>query len=161
MKKLLGIVVLGLMLSGNAYAQLITLTECYLISYKSSDDQKPPTFKSFKDFLNRTDDIENQLYTLDTVTETITKTWINTDSFLDEWYKEYNTVLEKITKTIFKITDLGGNVATAHIAKLGPADIKSKIDIDFESAKVYTYNISNLGGTERTVRYTEQCKKQK
>ena len=33
MKKLLGIVVLGLLLSGNAYAQIITLNKCYMIKW--------------------------------------------------------------------------------------------------------------------------------
>ena len=33
MKKLLGIVVLGLLLSGNVYAQIITLNKCYMIKW--------------------------------------------------------------------------------------------------------------------------------
>ena len=42
MKKLLGIVVLGLLLSGNAYAEIITFNKCYT-SYWSAENKSDPS----------------------------------------------------------------------------------------------------------------------
>ena len=161
MKKLLGILVLGLLLSGNAQAQLITLKECYTISFKSSDGRKGNTYKSFKDSQKIINEVDDQLYTLDTVMETITHTYVWTDFRIDEWYKEYGTVLPKIQKEVFKIVDLGGNVASAEAITPNSFFKENRIDVDFEGAKVYSYMVADVGAGENTVSKTEQCKKQK
>jgi len=161
MKKLLGIIVLGLLLSGNAYAQLITLKKCYTINFKSSDGRKVATYKSFDDSQRSFNDLDDKLYTLDTVTETITFTMVNSQIAIDEHFEVYKKILPKIIKQNYKITDLGGNVATAVPIKKEPWVKDEKIDIDFENARVYFYMTSDLGTGEMTVSSTSQCTKQK
>ena len=161
MKKLLGIVVLGLLLSGNAYAQLITLKKCYTVNFKSSDGRKAPTYKSFEDSQRINNDLDDQLYTLDTVTETITFTMVNSQIAIDEWFEVHKKILPKIIKETYKIIDLGGNVATAIPAKKQDWVKEEKIDVDFENAKVYFYMTSDIGAGENTVSSTQQCTKQK
>ena len=48
MKKLLGIVVLGLLLSGNAYAELITLTKCYILDLQETGGNEIYSYKNWK-----------------------------------------------------------------------------------------------------------------
>ena len=161
MKKLLGILAFSLILCGNAYSELLTLKKCHLINFKSSDGRKSPTFKSFKDSQKINNDLDDELYTLDTNAKTITHTIIWSQKAIDEHFEIHKTVLPKINKTIFKITDLGGNVATAVPKIKRPWFKEHKIDLDFKNAKVYTYVVGDLGAGEMTVTKTLKCTKQK
>ena len=162
MKKLLGIVVLGLFLSGNAYAELITLTKCYIIKYDDSDGEN----FSYRNWDEQTSaktsaglyifDFENRLYTLDTVTEVITETRVMRDSYIYRQKKLNNLIVKKYRKIIFKVTDLGGNVATATDIDLGNY-LDHTVDVDFVANKVYTFRKSKWSTTSST----QQCQRQK
>ena len=159
MKKILGIVVLGLLFSGNTYAELITLKDCYQFKDQTTGKFDTYEFKNLKEqSMHKSINYENLLFTLDTVTETITQTQVLKDSYIESMYKNNNYLMEKHQKLIFRITDLGGNVATAI------ADTKShtenKIDVDFVSNKVFRLVKVNL--VEKwTTRTIFQCKKQR
>ena len=78
MKKLLGIVVLGLLLSGNAFAEFIEMNKCYNNKYKDFSDQHDKEVGI--NFLNHTININ-----LDT--NLITETIIREQKSLEEWNK--------------------------------------------------------------------------
>ena len=190
MKKLLAIIVLSLLLSGNVYAEIITLTKCYTIESnaskivdgikKNSDDWTDPTFKNWDEQTKHPDfreyenipDYENILYSYDTVDKTITKTVIHTDAYLKHSAEE-GYVTDKFVKISFKITDLGGNILTATTADLvmGNYVQEHKIDIDLKTKKIYVSKIIKYGGTSNTtlksvithvkIKNVEQCKMQR
>jgi len=159
MKKLLGIAILGLLWSNISYAELITLKDCYQFKHQTTGKFDTYEFKNLKEqSMHKSIDYENLLFTLDTVTETITQTQVLKDSYIESVYKNNNYLMEKHQKLIFRIIDLGGNVATAI------ADTKShtenKIDVDFVSNKVFRLVKVNL--VEKwTTRTIFQCKKQR
>ena len=159
MKKLLSFIVLGLLWSNISYAELITLKDCYQFKDQTTGKFDTYEFKNLKEqSMHKSIDYENLLFTLDTVTETITQTQVLKDSYIESMYKNNNYLMEKHQKLIFRITDLGGNVATAI------ADTKShtenKIDVDFVSNKVFRLVKVNL--VEKwTTRTIFQCKKQR
>jgi len=162
MKKLfLSILVAGLLLSGNAYAELVTLKKCYIINFKSSDGRKGNSYKSFEDSQRAVNSIDDELYTLDTVTETITRTTVWSQSTIDDNFDVYGTVLPKIYKEIYKIVDLSGNFVTATPPEKKGWVKEEKIDVDFDMAKVYFYMTSDMGAGYNTVSTTFQCTKQK
>ena len=159
MKKLLSIIILGLLWSNSSNAELITLKDCYQFKDQTTGKFDTYEFKNLKEqSMHKFINYENLLFTLDTVTETITQTQILKDSYVESMYKNNNYLMEKHQKLIFRITDLGGNVATAI------ADTKShtenKIDVDFVSNKVFRLVKVNLveKWTDRTI---FQCKKQR
>jgi hypothetical protein len=159
MKKLLSFIVLGLLWSNISYAELITLKDCYQFKDQTTGKFDTYEFKNLKEqSMHKLINYENLLFTLDTVTETITQTQVLKDSYIESMYKNNNYLMEKHQKLIFRITDLGGNVATAI------ADTKShtenKIDVDFVSNKVFRLVKVNLveKWTNRTI---FQCKKQR
>ena len=162
MKKLLGIVVLGLLLSGNAYAELITLTKCYILDLQETDGNEIYSYKNWKQqTADKRIEFENKLYTLDTVTEVITQTTVFKDSFIKRM-RESNQIMKKHSKVIFKIVDLGGNVATAEDTDLGNYFKKNTIDVDFVSNKVYRYSEADFGsGSLFKTSTIEQCQRQK
>ena len=188
MKKLLGIVVLGLLLGGNGYAELITLNKCFLEKYvyvdKSSHTKKlvngvvktipkPSTktetykFKSFREHYSHPEfkHQENLLYTLDMVTEIITRTIVNSDSYIDSFLKKGH-VVDKYNKDQYSITDLGGNIASAEILNTKKNILVDKIDVDFVLNKVFaTYKTSYefKGGvsSSTTISKIYKCKRQK
>ena len=159
MKKLLGIVVLGLMLSSNANAELITLKDCYQYKDQSTDGNDVYEFKSLKEQTAHKDiHYENLLFTLDTVTEVITQTQILKESYIEGMLKNNNYIMEKHQKLVFRITDLGGNVATA----VYKGSYENKIDVDFVANKVYRIvKMKFSDGSGWTTRTVFQCKKQK
>ena len=159
MKKLLSFIVLNLLWSNISYAELITLKDCYQFKDQTTGKFDTYEFKNLKEqSMHKSINYENLLFTLDTVTETITQTQVLKDSYIESVYKNNNYLMEKHQKLIFRITDLGGNVATAI------ADTKShtenKIDVDFVSNKVFRLVKVNLveKWTNRTI---FQCKKQR
>ena len=162
MKKLLGIVVLGLLLSGNAYAELITLTKCYILDLQETGGNEIYSYKNWKQqTADKRIEFENKLYTLDTVTEVITQTTVFKDSFIKRM-RESNQIMKKHSKVIFKIVDLGGNVATAEDTDLGNYFKKNTIDVDFVSNKVYRYSEADFGSGRLFKTSTiEQCQRQK
>jgi len=159
MKKLLSFIVLSLLWSNISYAELITLKDCYQFKDQTTGKFDTYEFKNLKEqSMHKLINYENLLFTLDTVTETITQTQVLKDSYIESMYKNNNYLMEKHQKLIFRITDLGGNVATAI------ADTKShtenKIDVDFVSNKVFRLVKVNL--VEKwTTRTIFQCKKQR
>ena len=188
MKKLLAILVLSLLLSSNAYAELITLNKCFLEKYvhvdKSSHTKKlvngvvktipkPSTktetykFKSFREHYSHPEfkHQENLLYTLDTVTEIITRTIVNSESYIDSFLKK-GYIVDKYNKDQYSITDLGGNIASAAILNTKKHVLVDKIDVDFVSNKVFaTYKTSHKfkGGvsSNTTTSKIYKCKRQK
>ena len=188
MKKLLGIVVLGLFLSGNAYAELITLTKCYLEKYVHVDKvsyttklvngivkkiQKPSIstetykFKNFKEHYSHPEfkHHENLLYTLDTVTEIITRTVVNSESYIENFLKK-GVVVDKYSKDQYSITDLGGNIASAEILKKGKNIDVDKIDVDFVSNKVFatlkmSFKLQDGESSSMSLSKIYKCKRQK
>lgn len=162
MKKLLGIVVFGLLLSNISNAELITLTKCYITEDQQNVPDKVYTYKNFKEQLADPRIIyENRLYTLDTVTEVITRTIVWKDSYIDR-EKKSGRILKKFSKIIFKIVDLGGNVASGVDIDLGSTWKEHTVDVDFVSNKVYGYSKADFGNGNIFERATtEQCKRQK
>ena len=173
MKNLFGIVVLGLLLSGSAYAELITLTKCYITSLSESGSDEAYTSKyEYNSWKEQNSDqpspgiyrvqYENRLYTLDTVTEVITSTIVNRDSYIKRMKKNNNLVVKKFDKIQFQIVDLGGNVATGESMDKCSFQTKHTIDVDFVSNVVYTYMKSDYGnGVKSTTSFTEKCQRQK
>ena len=163
MKKLLGIVVLGLLLCGNAYAELITLTNCYQFKDQSTvPGDKPLEFRNLKEqTAHREIFYEDLLFTLDTVTEVVTSTMITKDSWIKSQLENNNYVWDKFAKATYKITDLGGNVATAEGEP--SLTVKSnKLDLDFVSNKVYrTIRFEYIDGSKYSSSTIYQCKRQK
>ena len=162
MKKLLGIVVTVLFWCNASYAELITLTNCYIVKYDDTDGEN----FSYRNFDEQTSamtsaglyihDFENRLYTLDTVTEVITETRVIRDSYIN-WQKQRNNlIIKKYRKIIFKVTDLGGNVATATDIDLGHL-LDHTVDVDFATNKVYTFRKDKWSSNSST----QQCKRQK
>ena len=158
MKKLLGIVVLGFLFSANAYAELITLKDCYQFKEQNTDGSDVYEFKNLKEQTAHKDiHYENLLFTLDTVTEVITQTQILKESYIELMLKN-NKLKEKHQKLIFRITDLGGNVATA----VYKGSYENKIDVDFVANKVYRIvKMKFADGSGWTTRTVFQCKRQK
>jgi hypothetical protein len=164
MKKLLGIIVLGLMLCNTSYAELITLTKCFYTDFNEKSSYGIESF-SYKNFNEQKADrgvpYENKLVTLDTVVETITITIIYKDSFIKRM-REVDTILPKYKKYIYRVVDLGGNVATGDlIDHEGVNTITDRIDVDFVSNKVYGVRHIKVGDGEIKNTSTEQCKRQK
>ena len=161
-KKLIGIVVLGLLLSGNAYAELVTLTKCYITDLQETNGNEIYSYKNWKEqTADRRIEYENKLYTLDTVTEVITETIVFKDSYIKNM-KKTNTIVKKFAKNIFKIVDLGGNVATAEDTNLGSYFKVNTIDVDFVSNKVYRYSEADFGsGSLYKSTSVQQCQRQK
>ena len=99
-KKLLGIIALSLLLSGNAYAELITLTKCYITDLQETNGNEIYSYKNWKEqTADRRIEYENKLYTLDTVTEVITETIVFKDSYIKNM-KKRNTIVKKFDKNI-------------------------------------------------------------
>jgi len=81
MKKLLGIVVLGLLLSGNAYAENITLIKCKDVGDKEMDFNK-----------------EKYYFTIDYKNNEVTEVWIYTNEWVASMKKaKEETGLENMT----------------------------------------------------------------
>ena len=162
MKKLIGILIVGLFLNGSAYAELITLTKCYITDLQETNGDEVYSFKNWKQQTeDRRIEYENKLYTLDTVTEVITQTTVFKDTHLKRM-RENDIFLKKHSKVIFKIIDLGGNVATAEDMDLGQWFKKNTVDVDFVSNKVYRYSEADWGsGVLYKSAITEQCQRQK
>ena len=120
------------------------------------------SFKNWKEqTLDKRIEYENKLYTLDTATGVITQTTVFTDTFLKRMRKN-NQFLKKHAKVIFKIVDLGGNVATAEDTDLGKWFKKNTIDVDFKTNQVYRYSEADYGsGDLFKTAITEQCQRQK
>tara|TARA_A100001011_G_scaffold123182_1_gene130006 strand:- start:494 stop:1030 length:537 start_codon:yes stop_codon:yes gene_type:complete len=147
MKKFLVILVTVLLWCNTSYAELITLTKCfpektitrYYTSYlEPKSETSTQEFKNYKEWRIFTKNrIENILYTLDTVEETITRTFVNSEEGIKYWLK-YDHLVEKFEKDIFKIIDLGGNVATAEAVEKKNNIKEYRIDVDFVSNKVYS-----------------------
>ena len=84
---------------------------------------------------------------------------------LDTMNKYQNTinyyVWDKFAKATYKITDLGGNVATAEGEP--SLTVKSnKLDLDFVSNKVYrTIRFEYIDGSKYSSSTIYQCKRQK
>ena len=164
MKKLLSFIVLGLLWSNISYAELITLTKCFYTDFNEKSSYGIESF-SYKNFNEQKSDpsvmYENKLVTLDTVVETITVTTINKDSFIKKM-RDIGTIVPKYNKYIFKITDLGGNVATGELIDHEGIDvITDRIDVDFESNKVYGLRHFRIGDGEIKNTSTQQCIRQK
>ena len=164
MKKLLGIVVLGLLWCNTSYAELITLTKCFYTDFNEKSSYGIESF-SYKNFNEQKADpgvpYENKLVTLDTVVETITITIIYKDSFIQRM-RELGTMLPKYKKYIYRVVDLGGNVATGDlIDHEGVNTITDRIDVDFVSNKVYGVRHIIVGDGEIKNTSTQQCKRQK
>tara|TARA_B100000787_G_scaffold11129_1_gene8319 strand:+ start:114 stop:911 length:798 start_codon:yes stop_codon:yes gene_type:complete len=90
MKKILGIVVLGLLLSGNAYSKIIIFKNCYNTSFKYADGDtvdKETLDKSFRTEFPK-HEWEEKKYIIDLEKNIITKVFIKTDKFLEEQRKE-------------------------------------------------------------------------
>lgn len=141
-----------LVLSVNAKAELISLSECYMADFKSSDGKNEEVYKSYTDWKDKGGKVNGVTYTLNTNSQTITKGYINSDEEIDKYFKTYKIILPKIEKTIFKIENIGGNFITARPTKL--KDIKSdktlefKIDFDLANARVYSYTIKDSSNSE-------------
>ena len=158
MRKILWIVVFTFLFNNISFAELITLTKCYITDRKATNKESELSFKSFKQQIADSRTLyENKLYTLDTVTETITQTTVFKESFIERERKS-GRFIKKHSKIIFKIIDLGGNVATAEDINLGSFTKKNTIDVDFVSNKVYRYYEDNYG---TKISDTEKCKRQK
>ena len=165
MKKLLAIVVLGMLWSNISYAELITLTKCFVAKERFSGGglTKGKTYKSFGNFVKKNEiGRENVLYTLDTVTETITKTIVHKDKYIDDAFKNSSKVINKFYKSIYMITDLGGNVATANASNLKFPYTKDEINVDFVINKVYTsWVFTDFGKGAGKRSFEEKCSRQK
>ena len=163
MKKLLGIVVLSLLFSGNTFAELITLKDCYQFKNSNTNpDIKSLEFKNLKEQTAHNQIFyENLLFTLDTVTKTVTSTMVSKDSYIKMMLENNDYVWDKFAKKTYKITDLGGNVATAE-NNSNFSVIQNKLDLDFVSNKVYrTLRTENIDGKKYSSTTIYQCKRQK
>ena len=161
MKKLLGIVVLGLLLGGNAFAEMITLTKCHTIeSYgsksvggvkKNPNDWLSPTFKNWDEQIRHPEfkQYENILYSLDTAAEIITATWVHTDAYLKYSAEVEDYIDDKFVKSKFIITDLGGNIVTAtRDSSIKGMKSITEINIDFKTNKIYKNSYTGIVGTD-------------
>ena len=145
-----------------SYAELITLTNCYIVKYDDTDGEN----FSYRNFDEQTSamtsaglyihNFENRLYTLDTITEVITETRVIRDSYINRQKQRNNLIIKKYQKIIFKVTDLGGNVATATDIDLGDL-LDHTVDVDFATNKVYTFRKDKWSSNSST----QQCKRQK
>ena len=164
MKKLLGIVVLSFLWSSISFAELITLTKCFYTDFNEKSSYGIESF-SYKNFNEQKADpsvpYENKLVTLDTAVETITITIIYKDTFIKKM-REIGSMLPKYKKYIYRVTDLGGNVATGDLVDHeGVNVITDRIDVDFVSNKLYGLRHIRVGDGEIKNTSTQQCKRQK
>ena len=87
MKIILKILAFIFLLNVNAHSELIYLTQCYVTDFKSSDGKiEKKVFKSPAEDESKNTDKKDQTYTLNTDTETITKTLINSDQKMLEYF---------------------------------------------------------------------------
>tara|TARA_B100000700_G_C14679073_1_gene684464 strand:+ start:131 stop:709 length:579 start_codon:yes stop_codon:yes gene_type:complete len=148
--------------SSKSNYKIITLTKCYITDLQETNGKEVYSYKNWKEqTLDKRIEYENKLYTLDTVTGVITQTTVFKDTHLKRM-RENNLFLKKHTKVIFKIVDLGGNVATAEDTDLGKWFKKNTIDVDFKTNQVYRYSEADWGsGDLFKTATTEQCQRQK
>ena len=148
--------------SSKSNYKIITLTKCYITDLQETNGKEVYSFKNLKEqTLDKRIEYENKLYTLDTATGVITQTTVFKDTFLKRMRKN-NQFLKKHAKVIFKIVDLGGNVATAEDTDLGKWFKKNTIDVDFKTNQVYRYSEADYGsGDLFKTAITEQCQRQK
>ena len=137
MKKLLGIVVLGLLLSGNAFAEFIEMNKCYNNKYKDFSDQHDKEVGI--NFLNHTININ-----LDT--NLITETIIREQKSLEEWNKyledqhgkDVSAAMKqpRITQTEYIIITYASELISAeNIVNRGNLIDEKKIFIDLKNLK--------------------------
>ena len=145
MKIILKILAFIFLLNVNAHSELIYLTQCYVTDFKSSDGKiEKQVFKSFAENENKNTDKKIQTYTLNTDTESITKTLINSDQKILEYFDTYKILLPKVEKIQFDIQDISGNFVTATTTVVEDVTTDYKIDLDLQSAKVYSYIVKDL-----------------
>ena len=180
MKKLLGIVVLSLLISGNAYA--IKFSKCYYTSHSNKDPelQKRLISDSFK-----SDEYEDRYYDVDLNNAVIFRASILTEYGIDKTaeqqkklYKDLDighlfdkNKIDKINKANFKITFADKNyiIAERDMSKVvkgnsGPVEMKSinEITLDLRKKTVETKYISKIGNfPEEIIRSEQQCESSK
>jgi S1-C subfamily serine protease len=137
MKKLLGILVLGLLLGGNAYAKQIILSKCYTsnITYADGEPMDEETIKNeVTTEFDKSNWVENK-YIFDLEKNIFSKIMIRTDKWLEDQRKQ-NTewVFNRIGGFNGQINYIDENFIKA-IKKRGSGSLKSKYiyDVDLKN----------------------------
>ena len=155
MKIILKILAFIFLLNVNAHSELIYLTQCYVTDFKSSDGKiEKKVFKSPAEDESKNTDKKDQTYTLNTDTETITKTLINSDQKMLEYFDTYKILLPKIEKIQFDIQNISGNFITARPAILTGTTVEYKIDLSLSNSKVYSYIVKDLIDINQKKKFT-------
>ena len=155
MKIILKILAFIFLLNVNAHSELIYLTQCYVTDFKSSDGKiEKKVFKSPAEDESKNTDKKDQTYTLNTDTETITKTLINSDQKMLEYFDTYKILLPKVEKIQFDIQNISGNFITARPAILTGTTVEYKIDLSLSNSKVYSYIVKDLIDINQKKKFT-------
>jgi len=145
MKKLLGIVVLGLLLGGNAYAKIFVLNKCWEPIEKNAYGDKVKNFKEYKKvqkekFKNTKYVFEDNIIKIDSEKMTIVKKDI---------YKEDSWPFDTIE---FEIVNLKNNMI---VGKGKPPFSKKIINIDLNNKKAAIWNSKQ---DKKTIKFDISCK---
>ena len=145
MKKILGIIVLGLLLSGNAYAKIFVLNKCWQPIEKNAYRDKVKNFKEYKKvqkekFKNTKYIFEDSIIKIDSEKMTIVKKDI---------YKEDSWPFDTIE---FEIVNLKNNMI---VGKGKPPFSKKIINIDLNNKKAAIWNSKQ---DKKTIKFDISCK---
>ena len=145
MKKLLSIIVLGLLLGGNAYAKIFVLNKCWEPIEKNAFGDKVKNFKEYKKvqkekFKNTKYVFEDNIIKIDSEKMTIVKKDI---------YKEDSWPFDTIE---FEIVNLKNNMI---VGKGKPPFSKKIINIDLNNKKAAIWNSKQ---DKKTIKFDISCK---
>ena len=154
MKKLLGIIVLGLLFCNVGFAELIEMNKCFM----SKKDHREFSW-TWEEWASRADQcstcefkIEDNIFSINPKNGTVTHLLIFSDEYVDFWNKKvieeqredpkafeekygqnFPTLADKYRKTIYNIVDFSGSILSAEkMANYG----KIKLDINLNTHKV-------------------------
>ncbi len=127
MKKLLWIVVLGLLLSGNVFAEIFNFNKCW----------DPKDYNSHKEHKAESD-FDEWYFEIDLINKKVTRTMIRKDSFIKSQKKNYGKTYNKVSLDTYKIQSF-----TKRFIEVSKDDLKYVFDLKNEQLNLSTGSYSS------------------
>jgi hypothetical protein len=148
MKKFLGIMILSLLLYGNAYGKIFTLNKCWVPIEKNVYGDKVKNFKEFK----ITREIEDHIIKIDSEKKTIVKRYVLDDKKdIDPFDQKKNIFTYKISN--FKNGIINGKFN--YTSFLGYYYRDQMITVDLNRRKAAIWNSTK---DKKTIKFDISCK---
>jgi len=162
MKKLLGIVVLGLLLSGNAYAKIFVLNKCWEPIEKNAYGDKVKNFKEFK----KIKEIEDHIIKIDSEKMIIVKRYVHDDEkninpsdrdrFIEfEIYNFKNNIIKGNVRDRWSLEEIINSQKKKDKYQTAKEHHGKLINVDLNSKKAAIWNSKQ---DKETIKFDISCK---